>query len=201
MSNEVTRFDRDVTAELLRSAKEHFLLYGYEKASLRKICAGAGVTTGALYFSFKNKEALFDALVKPTLEKLDQILDELSKKIVEENSQNFDPDKFNDFIFSFLIENREAVRLLMARANGSQYEDFRKRVYKHIESFMMQYANRIGSHDVNPEVVHILTHMYFTAMADLMAGDFDKTEMITISDSLRACMESGFYAMVQAEKA
>ena len=73
-----TKYDRSVVDDLLRSAKEHFLKHGYEKASLRQICSGAGVTTGALYFSFENKEALFDALVGPTLQKLDAILDEVS---------------------------------------------------------------------------------------------------------------------------
>ena len=61
MTNE-TRYDHRAVDDLLRAAKEHFLKSGYEKASLRKICASAGVTTGALYFSFANKEALFDAL-------------------------------------------------------------------------------------------------------------------------------------------
>ena len=38
------------------------------KASLRNICKEAGVTTGALYFFFKDKEDLFAALVeKPEL--------------------------------------------------------------------------------------------------------------------------------------
>ena len=79
MTNE-TRYDHRAVDDLLRAAKEHFLKSGYEKASLRKICASAGVTTGALYFSFANKEALFDALVGPTLHKLDAILDDVEVK-------------------------------------------------------------------------------------------------------------------------
>ena len=41
---------------LLRSAQTEFLKYGYDKASLRNICRNADMTTGALYFFFKNKE-------------------------------------------------------------------------------------------------------------------------------------------------
>ena len=40
--------------KLLESAMTEFSENGYMKASLRKICADAGVTTGALYFFFKN---------------------------------------------------------------------------------------------------------------------------------------------------
>ena len=45
--------------KLLEGAMAEFSENGYMKASLRKICADAGVTTGALYFFFKNKNDLF----------------------------------------------------------------------------------------------------------------------------------------------
>lgn len=45
-------------ANLIDAAKKEFLDKGYEKASLRKICADADVTTGAMYFFFKNKQRL-----------------------------------------------------------------------------------------------------------------------------------------------
>ena len=48
---------------LISAAKEEFLEKGYNKASLRSICAKAGVTTGALYFFFENKADLFSAIV------------------------------------------------------------------------------------------------------------------------------------------
>ena len=47
--------DHETEAKLLASAKSEFLEKGYAKASLRKICANAGMTTGALYFFFKDK--------------------------------------------------------------------------------------------------------------------------------------------------
>lgn len=56
--------DRETKEKLLVSAKSEFMEKGYAKASLRKICADAGVTTGALYFFFKGKEDLFRSLWK-----------------------------------------------------------------------------------------------------------------------------------------
>lgn len=46
----------------------------YTKASLRKICANAGVSTGALYFFFKNKEDLFAAIVEHPFDELKKML-------------------------------------------------------------------------------------------------------------------------------
>ena len=51
---------------LLKNAKKEFLSHGFQGASLRRICASAGVTTGAVYFFFQNKEDLFSQIVAPT---------------------------------------------------------------------------------------------------------------------------------------
>ena len=48
---------------LIEAAKKEFLEKGYNKASLRNICANAGMTTGALYFFFSNKEDLYESIV------------------------------------------------------------------------------------------------------------------------------------------
>lgn len=47
---------------LMLAALETFYLKGVSRASLNEIAQNAGVTRGALYWHFKNKEDLFDAL-------------------------------------------------------------------------------------------------------------------------------------------
>ena len=67
--------DKSIDPRILKSAKEEFLSQGYEKASLKTICANAKVTTGALYKRYKSKEELFTAVVTPTLEALNEVAD------------------------------------------------------------------------------------------------------------------------------
>ncbi|MDR1082358.1 MAG: TetR/AcrR family transcriptional regulator, partial [Coriobacteriales bacterium] len=50
---------------IIASAKKEFLENGFANASLRKIAKGAGVTTGALYQHYADKETLFKSLVEP----------------------------------------------------------------------------------------------------------------------------------------
>ena len=45
--------EKETRKKLQESAMQEFLEKGFMKASLRSICKHAGVTTGALYFSFK----------------------------------------------------------------------------------------------------------------------------------------------------
>lgn len=49
-------------ANIKNSARTLFINIGYEKASMRAIASGAGVTPGALYKFFQNKEDLFHAV-------------------------------------------------------------------------------------------------------------------------------------------
>ena len=53
----------ETKAKILESAKNEFLEKGFINASLRTIASNAGVTTGAMYRHFKDKDALFCALV------------------------------------------------------------------------------------------------------------------------------------------
>ena len=62
--------DKSIEPRILQAAKEEFLSKPYERVSLREICAKAGVTTGALYNRYKNKEELFDALTSETIDHL-----------------------------------------------------------------------------------------------------------------------------------
>ena len=59
--------DRSIDPRILESARTEFLASGFEKASLKTICEGAGVTTGALYKRYKGKEELFCAVVEQTV--------------------------------------------------------------------------------------------------------------------------------------
>ena len=65
---------RDKTASHLKvmaAARDEFLEYGFEKASMRRIGERCGLTAAGLYRHCRDKEDLFDQLVAPALERLD----------------------------------------------------------------------------------------------------------------------------------
>lgn len=65
---------------LIKSGKAEFLSKGYVKANLRDICKVAGVTTGAFYFSFENKEALLAAILDPVIAEYRNMCSGLAKR-------------------------------------------------------------------------------------------------------------------------
>ena len=56
--------------KILDCGKNIFKTQGFEKANLRAICKAAGVTTGAFYGHFEDKEALFSELVEPIVNQI-----------------------------------------------------------------------------------------------------------------------------------
>lgn len=51
-----------VRERILDAAEQLFHQYGYKKVSVREIASAAGVTTGALYYHFKDKEQILSAM-------------------------------------------------------------------------------------------------------------------------------------------
>ena len=56
----MTAKDGETKIALIKAARSEFIEKGYINASLRSICKKAEVTTGAVYFFFKDKDDLFD---------------------------------------------------------------------------------------------------------------------------------------------
>lgn len=63
MARKVSSVSGDTKNRLMQVAANEFATKGFQDSSLRRICNDAGVTTGALYFFFQNKDDLFKELI------------------------------------------------------------------------------------------------------------------------------------------
>jgi len=92
---------------ILEVAKELFTQRGFSNVAVRDICKAADVTPPTLYYYFKNKEALFDAVVRKSVSMTEFIskLADACEKATESKSQvqaftrsyltNFPKDRLN----------------------------------------------------------------------------------------------------------
>lgn len=65
--------DHSLDDGIVQAARAEFLSCGFQRASLHKIAEKAGVTTGAIYTRYRNKDALFVSLLQDFLDKLNGI--------------------------------------------------------------------------------------------------------------------------------
>ena len=122
--------DQNTRELLIEAAKKEFLKKGYNKASLRTICANAGVTTGALYFFFENKADLYAAIVDPPLKELKAILIEHFNEDAEEarklnsiEEADMDHTEISDRIVTHIYDNYDSIMLLLTASENTVYEN------------------------------------------------------------------------------
>ena len=55
----------EIREKILKAALEEFYCRGYKSSAMRNIAEKAKIPTGLIYSYYKNKEALFDAVLRP----------------------------------------------------------------------------------------------------------------------------------------
>lgn len=176
--------DRETKRKLIESAKFEFTKKGFEKASLRTICKNAGVTTGALYFFFNNKEDLFSAIVEKPYEELINALREHYKEhsvLFESNSEKnqiesaFVPGNHDDIeyvLVHLLYRNYDAFRLLLEKSQGTHYENCVDVIVELTEHSFLSIAEGIVKLNpklkVNEYMCHWLTHISIDAFIHMI---------------------------------
>lgn len=198
--------DKETRERLLQSAKKEFLENGYLKASLRKICADAGVTTGALYFFFKDKEALFSAIVDAPLQELLRLVkahfteEAKYEHSADDTHQDGDHDALAAALIHHLYRNYDAFLLILTKAQGTCYENCVDRIVDMTEQSYLVMAEHMAMAQpgmkVNQYMTHWLTHMHIDAFIHLLTHEPDEDraqrQMCRIMDFL----VNGFMNMI-----
>ncbi len=164
--------DKETRNKLLACAREEFIEKGYMKASLRNICKNAGVTTGALYFFFEDKEDLFEAVAGETAKRIYQMMQahfEDEKDMLgsgtllipsKEDSQEH-METVGEIIHQMYL-HREDVLLVLTKSQGAKYENIADQFIETAEKHYRLMAKGIQQADLNKTVddkfIHWLAH-------------------------------------------
>ena len=180
--------NHSIDPRILKSARSEFVKHGFEKSSLKAICDGAGVTTGALYKRYKGKEELFCAVAKQTVQDL---------YAEAERRGNLDPASMTDeqlirawemdgsdmmWWFQYLYERREDFYLLLACSEGTRYSNFQHDwvalLTKATSAFLEGAKSRgLCRNDIPPEELHILLSAFWTTIYEPFIHHFTWEQM------------------------
>ena len=173
--------------KILEVAKQEFMKSDYQTASLREIVKKAGLTTGAFYGYFKNKEQLFDALVSTEYEEIIQMyqdkLDMFFDFSPEDQYENMVPVTFDCMkrLKDYMYDHYDAVKLILCHSDGTKYKDFVHRMATMDVQATHDFAKTIEtvsseSQKVNPVLEHILTSGMFTGFFELIVHDVSRED-------------------------
>ena len=181
----------DTKRLILDTAKKEFSEKGYNDASIRKISKSAGLTTGAIFRYYPDKNSLFSALVAPVANHLletyktggslgfdsltegspEQIWD-ISKKILDD-------------LVEYVFENKDVFHLLIDKSAGSSYENFVDLLIEEEEKqtyAFQQEMLKLGykCRPLERKEIHILMSAQYHAFFEIVRHRLEKEEAIEL---------------------
>ena len=186
---------QSVRSRLLDAGKKAFLEQGYGKSSLRKICAAAGVTTGALYFFFESKADLFDQVVGKVVVQLKEMSRDMIEKELEDPSVAIENEKR---LLEFLWSNREVAVILMDKSEGTVYEGFSEELVRGLETAFGRFFAKQGSAGAaDPALIRILVKMKLQGYMELLTGGYTLERTLELAEMLGWYTDGGFTCLTE----
>jgi AcrR family transcriptional regulator len=203
MESIMPRDKTDTHKKIVTSAKREFLEQGFEKASMRKIAAQAGITAGGVYKHFPTKEAMFEALVEPTLKECYRRDVELTNIAIKQiANQKFDlfrtaSDSGNREVLDYIYHHFDEFQLMFNRSAGTKYETIRHDLVmlevsgakRLIEALRKQ---EIPIREFNDEQLHILYSTALTPLFEIVTHGYPYEKALTFIDLMADAMNFGW---------
>lgn len=198
--------DKDTKAKLLESARKEFMEKGYMHASLRSICKNAGVTTGALYFFFKEKEDLFASLVEGPLNMLYDTMNnhyegELQRAekgilVSEDFSEDLNTAKQ---IIHYLFKYHDEFILIVTKSQGSRFEKSLERFVDITEKQYRLLADKISAMTnkalIDDYMIHWMAHMHIDIFVHMLTHEKSEEAAIKHMESITKYLVMGWDGM------
>lgn len=198
---------RDKTASherIMVTAREEFMAYGFEQASMRRIGQRCGMTAAGIYRHCRDKADLFDQLVAPAIARLDDWLDAHIHRYLDavqgdKTAQwnNSEIDMMREVIYPHMDE----YRLLLTAAQGTKYERFLHDLTEASQAQMLQYlpmlkAQGLAIRDITPRELHLLLSAYTTALFEPVVHNYPLEEALRSLELIEAFFLPGWKALL-----
>lgn len=175
----------DIKERILDSARSEFLEHGYSAASLRVIAQKAGLTKGAVYSYFKNKDALFCELTSPATSFIEcefqpNKCDYLFQR--EVNSYEITVDCFRRCAYK-VLNNYESFKLLLFCSAGSSLQNYKESIIQvYAQNFyrllmFITNTDSCASVRINEMFIHTLATTYVSFLEEIVLHEPKRKEV------------------------
>lgn len=202
--------DKETKARLLISARQEFMEKGYMKASLRNICKNAGVTTGALYFFFQNKEELFASLVEEPLQKLYEImyahyaLELAQMELPDFEDENSEDQMATARLVHYMYQYYDEFMLILTKSQGSRFihcvDRFVEITERHYRSLADAMAKKLGTPPLEDYLIHWMAHMNIDMFVHLLTHETSEEAALQHVKPIVRYMTEGWAGLFQKDK-
>ena len=196
---------------ILAAAKTEFLEKGFRNASLRTIVKLAGVTTGAFYGYYSNKEALFSALVEPhaaaIMGKFMQAQDHFAQLPDEDQIQQMGMESGAcfDWMIDYLYSDQthyDAVKLIICCAVWNALSGFHSSDGRGGSGCNLSVLENPSSpwksrSPIDRQLCHIVSSGMFSGVFEIVVHDMTKENAKSYISALRRFYQAGWGELMQ----
>lgn len=184
--------DHSLDSGIIKAAYDEFLSCGFQKASLHKIAENAGVTTGAIYTRYKNKDALFVSLLQDFLGSMEAVfapaVQEYEKArqagTTEALLQAID---FEERIYiKLLTEHYDECTLFFSRSDGSSVEAMLTGLMQRKTEQTVEFFRQVYGKAPNADALRLLMGSQFWYFRQLLNEHLEEAKML---DCLHALLD------------
>jgi AcrR family transcriptional regulator len=198
-----------VRERILQSAKEEFLRRGFAGASLRNIAAGAGLSTGAIYRHFTDKDDLFTALVSPVTTMLNENFQRETGGYMASLDSGCPLGELLDTmtagilsITDFIYDHFEVMWLLVCGSAGSSFEHFlddliQQDVVETQRFIKKAYRGRSRRPVIGDAHLAIMTRLTYKAVLEVVTRRMSRKEAGRYISVLAAFIQAGWTQVLE----
>lgn len=156
----------EIRESILKAALQEFYQEGYRSAAMRNIAENAKIPTGLIYSYYKNKQALFDAVLRPVLYDWERVLTAGNENESKHaNSEIYGLSKAETECILNLFDHRQEFIILIDKSEGTKYKNERERFIKDIEEHLNEHRND----NTNDEIfAHIIANNFVDGLMQIM---------------------------------
>jgi len=141
---------------ILKTAKKHFAKYGYELTNLDKIAKDCNITKPAIYYYFKDKANLYEAVL---ISEFELLAKEIVKSL-EENTPQKQLKSYIEIFGNFLVKN-EDFSALFARELANEGANISDKALEILTTTILTLSKILESNDysfkdVNPFMIQLM---------------------------------------------
>lgn len=195
--------DHSLDDKIIKAAWDEFMEKGFQNGSLHKIADRAGITTGALYTRYKNKDDLFYSLTKETIEIIQKRAEPLREMYYSAEEDGSLEELFRviacekKVYLDILFEYYEECKLLFCRSMGSSLEKMIDKMMQMKVQETVAYVERFAKKpiDLNGVEMIISSQLHFYQM--ILEKDYCKEEAFSCMDTVNLFFEAGWRTLFE----
>ena len=175
-----------------QAAYAEFLAQGFQKASLHKIAENAGVTTGAIYTRYKNKDALFVSLLQDFLGSMEEIFAPAVQEYEKARRSGttealLHAIDFEERIYmKLLTEHYDECTLFFSRSDGSSVEAMLNELMRRKTEETVAFFSQVYGKAPNADALRLLMGSQFWYFRQLLNEHLAEDKMF---DCLHALLD------------